>query len=103
MKHPHNISIDFLDVGASVQVGCKRIAYTDLQQMLVDLGAYVNDPKTTIKLMQEQHPGLKERRGIDYPERDPLPETFEEAAQTAQNRLAASYAATVGQFPFPRD
>lgn len=61
MKPPHNISIKFHDVGATVQVGCKSIAYSDLQQMLIDIGAYVNDPKTTIKLMQEQHPELRER------------------------------------------
>lgn len=54
MKPPHNISIDFHDVGASVQVGCKRLAYTDLQQMLVDLSAYVNNPAATIKVMQER-------------------------------------------------
>jgi hypothetical protein len=66
MKPPHNISIQFLDVGAYVNVGCKSMAYADLQQMLIDLAAYVNDPKTTIKLMQEQHPGLQEQepRGL---------------------------------------
>ncbi len=62
MKAPHNISIEFLDVGAFVRVGCKQIAYTDLQQMLIDLSAYVNNPEATIKVMQEQHPGLKEER-----------------------------------------
>ena len=62
MKHPYNIQIAFLDVGAVVNVGCKRLAYTDLQQMLIDVGAYVNNPDETIKVMQEQYPWLKEER-----------------------------------------
>ncbi len=60
MKPPYNIDIEFLDVGATVRVGCKQIAYADLQQMLIDLSAYVNNPAETIKLMQEEHPGLRE-------------------------------------------
>ncbi len=62
MKPPHHVAIEFLDVGAQVSVGCKRLAYTDLQQMLIDLAAYVNNPEETIKVMQEQHPELKERQ-----------------------------------------
>ena len=69
MKHPYNISIDFHDVGASLQVGCKRLAYTDLQQMLIDLSAYVNNPEATIEVMQEQYPSLKEQRGIEWPQK----------------------------------
>ena len=69
MKPPYNISIDFHDVGASVSVGCKRLAYTDLQQMLVDLAAYVNNPVETIKVLQEQHPGLKPK---EYCTRSPF-------------------------------
>jgi hypothetical protein len=74
MKPPYNIQIEFLDVGARVQVGCKSLAYADLQQMLIDLAAYVNDPKTTIKLMQEQHPGLYEQepRGLYEQAREDL-------------------------------
>jgi hypothetical protein len=75
MKPPHHISIEFLDVGALVIVGCKRLAYTDLQQMLVNLAAYVNNPAETIKVMQEEHPELKEER-----RRNSLIESVEENA-----------------------
>lgn len=88
MKPPHNISIDFLDVGASVQVGCKRLAYTDLQQMLIDLSAYVNDPEATIKVMQEQHEGLREVKT-----RNPFREACEDVAGMAAQGLTG--------YPYP--
>jgi hypothetical protein len=80
MKPPYNITINFGDVGCFVTVGCKTLCYQDNQQMLIDLAAYVNNPKETIKLMQEQHPGLKEQRGADRHNpylRDELRERFE--------------------------
>lgn len=97
MKYPHNVQIEFLDVGAAVSVGCKRLAYTDLQQMLVDLAAYVNNPAETIKVMQEQHPGLKPK---EYCTRSP----FEVPIPENHSADALLYAtAATGSYPFPRD
>jgi len=82
MKPPHNISIQFLDVGAYVNVGCKTMAYADLELMLVDLVAYVKHPEETIKVMQEQHEGLREIKPCN-----PFTKACEEVAGMAAQGL----------------
>jgi len=91
MKHPYNIQIEFLDVGAAVNVGCKRLAYQDLRQLEADLGGYIRDPKGFIEIMQTRYSELKEQNGLRG--MAPRPEPSNDFADVA-HYAATSYGPT---------
>lgn len=42
----HPITIEFLDSGCVVRVGCKSIAFSDYRNGMEEINAYVKDPIT---------------------------------------------------------
>jgi hypothetical protein len=41
----HNISIEFLNRGCVVSVGCKKIAFSTIEDAMNSINKYVNNPK----------------------------------------------------------
>ena len=45
----HKIKIEFLNSGAVIKIGCKKIAFTTTAQMMKALSEYVEDPDKATK------------------------------------------------------
>ena len=45
----HNISIEFLNRGCVVSVGCKKIAFSTIEDAMNSINKYVNNPKQEAK------------------------------------------------------
>lgn len=41
----YNISIEFISVGCIVSVGCKKIAFSSVEEAMKSINKYVNNPK----------------------------------------------------------
>jgi len=41
----YNISIEFINVGCIVSVGCKKIAFSSIEEAMKSINKYVNNPK----------------------------------------------------------
>jgi hypothetical protein len=55
---PSEVTITFFDVGCVLKLEGFTIAYSRNDQMLVDLGAYVENPEATMRVLREQYPSL---------------------------------------------
>jgi len=42
----HEVNIAFMDVGMVIRVGCKSLAFTSIEQGMLEFSAYVKDPHT---------------------------------------------------------
>jgi hypothetical protein len=42
----HDITIEFLSMGCVIKVGCKKIAFTNIDEAMKELTEYVKDPYT---------------------------------------------------------
>ena len=45
----HEITINFLNVGCVVRVGCKSIAFNNISEALSEINMYITDPYTAIE------------------------------------------------------
>jgi hypothetical protein len=55
---PPEVTITFFDVGCVLRLEGSTIAYSRADQMLIDLGAYIENPEATMTVLREQYPSL---------------------------------------------
>lgn len=46
LRKRHPITIEFLDSGCVVRIGCKSIAFNDYRNAMEEINAYIKDPIT---------------------------------------------------------
>ena len=50
LRQRHIIEIEFLSVGCTVRVGCKKIAFTNYEDALKEIIDYVNNPVESYRI-----------------------------------------------------
>jgi len=50
LRQRHTIEIEFLSVGCTVRVGCKKLAFTNYEDALKEIIDYVNDPVESYRI-----------------------------------------------------
>lgn len=49
LRQRHSIQIEFLSIGCIVRIGCKSIAFSDIDNAMCEVNAYVKDPVEAYK------------------------------------------------------